>query len=70
MGMLNPEQVFAHYGIYHLPEGIRGPWEREEGGLTFENEVLLLMRQTALSPVKGLGNEGKAVEVVTLRRRQ
>lgn len=31
MGMLNPEQVFAHYGIYHLPEGIRGPWKREDG---------------------------------------
>lgn len=40
------------------------------GGVTFENEVLLLKRQAALSPVKGLGNEGKAVEVVTLRRRQ
>lgn len=70
MGMLNPEQVFAHYGIYHLPEGIRGPWEREDGGMTFENQVLLLTRQTALSPVQGMGKEGKGVEVVTLRRRQ
>lgn len=70
MGMFNPEQVFAHYGIYHLHEKKKRPMgEGRWQGVSFDNQVLLLMKQTALSPGQGMGNEDKGVEVVTLRRR-
>lgn len=38
-----------------------GRWQ----GVSFDNQVLLLMRQTDLSPGQGMGNEDKGVEVVT-----